>query len=57
MIVTHEVSGETEAVLDRHIEGLFGRDVWVTLLRAAGFAVDVVVTDEGPDVFVGALRG
>jgi SAM-dependent methyltransferase len=57
VIVTHEVSGETEAVLDRHIEGLFARDVWVTLLRAAGFAVDVAVSDAGRDVFVGVLRG
>jgi SAM-dependent methyltransferase len=57
VIVTHEAGGETQAVLDRHIEGLFARDAWVTLLRAAGFAVDVVLSDEGRDVFVGVLRG
>lgn len=57
MIVTCEAGGETQAVHDRHIEGLFARDVWVSQLRAAGFAVDVALSDEGRDVFVGVLRG
>jgi SAM-dependent methyltransferase len=57
VIVTHEVSGASRAVLDRHIEGLFARGVWVNLLRSAGFEVDVAVSDEGRDIFVGVLPG
>ena len=57
VIVTHDVSGESQAVLDRHVEGLFARDVWLNLFRAAGFAVEVAVSDEGRDIFVGVLLG
>jgi SAM-dependent methyltransferase len=56
VIVTHDVSGESHAVLDRHVEGLFPRDLWLRLLRSAGSAVDVVVSGEGRDIFVGVLR-
>jgi SAM-dependent methyltransferase len=57
VIVTHDISGESQAVLDRHVEGLFARDVWLNLLRAAGFAVEVAVSHEGRDIFVGVLLG
>ena len=53
VLVTHDVNGHSEAALDRHIEGLFGRDDWIRWLRAAGFSVDVAVSDEGRDIFVG----
>jgi SAM-dependent methyltransferase len=52
VIVTHDAHGQTEAVLDRHLEGLFLRDDWLRWLRAAGFSVDVAVSDEGRDIFV-----
>ena len=57
VIVTHEAGRESHAVLDRHVEGLFARDAWLKLLRAAGFAVDIAVSDEGRDIFVGVLLG
>jgi SAM-dependent methyltransferase len=56
VIVTHEESGESQAVLDRHVEGLFTRHLWLRLLRSAGFAVHVAASDEGRDIFVGVLR-
>ncbi len=52
VIVTHLPGGESRAVLDRHIEGLFSRDDWVRWLRAAGFSLQVEVSDEGRDIFV-----
>jgi hypothetical protein len=57
VIVTHEASGESQAVPDRHIEGLFARRMWLNLLRSAGFEVDVGVRDEGRDIFVGVKHG
>lgn len=56
VIVTHEPDGASEVVLDRHVEGLFARDDWVRWLRAAGFRIDIVTSDEGRDIFVG-VRG
>ncbi len=53
VIVTHEASGQSEVVLDRHVEGLFARDEWLRWLHTAGFAVETAVSDEGRDIFIG----
>jgi SAM-dependent methyltransferase len=55
-IVTREPGGETRSVLDSHLEGLFAADDWLRLLRAAGFAADVAISDEGRDIFIGVLK-
>lgn len=55
-IMTREASGESNVVLDHHVNGLFARDDWRRLLDEAGFDVDIAVGDEGRDVFVGILR-
>lgn len=39
------------AVHDRHVEGLFSRETWVSVLRGAGFRVEIVGRD------LGALEG
>ncbi len=35
-------SGESEALHDRHVEGLFPRQTWLDLLRDTGFAAQIV---------------
>ena len=54
-------SGEVRLVHDRHIEGVFPREVWLRLLTEAGFAVETItrpfdddVTDE---IFLCRKRG
>ena len=50
--------GSVEVVHDRHVEGLFPRATWVTLLERCGFEVEVVpfehseIEDERHEVFV-----
>lgn len=42
----------TRIEYDRHIEGLFGRNVWLRLLRETGFQPSIVVDSYKRDVFV-----
>ncbi len=37
----HEDGQEPRCILDRHVEGLFSRDVWLKLLAGAGFQTEV----------------
>jgi SAM-dependent methyltransferase len=43
--VLRDVDGSVRVIHDRHTEGLFPRDTWLRLLRAAGFAPAVVSFD------------
>lgn len=47
-----EADGSIQVEHDRHIEGLFSREVWLHLLRHNGFAPRVVVDSYGRDIFV-----
>jgi SAM-dependent methyltransferase len=55
-IVMRDASGDSRVVHDRHVEGLFPRATWQTLLDAVGFDVSVVVDPWGRDLFVGRRR-
>lgn len=45
VLTLREADGEVRVVHDRHLEGLFSRDTWLTLLKDAGFAPEVVPFD------------
>jgi SAM-dependent methyltransferase len=51
-ILTREEDGETRVVHDRHVEGLFARSQWLTLLRGAGFDARVIRDKWERDVFL-----
>ena len=42
--------GEVRAIHDRHVEGIFGRDVWVRLLSQAGYVVETIARPFDDDV-------
>ncbi len=50
-----EPDGAARVEHDRHIEGIFNREVWLRLLRQNGFEPKIVVDSYGRDIFV-ALR-
>jgi SAM-dependent methyltransferase len=52
-----ERDGSVRMVHDRHVEGLFPRETWLTLLRAAGFEPTIIHDEWGRDLFVGRRRG
>jgi len=47
-----EANGAVRVEHDRHIEGLFGCDEWLQLLRDAGFQPKIVAAPWRQDVFV-----
>ncbi len=47
-----EADGSIQVEHDRHVEGLFSREVWLRLLRQNGFTPNVVVDPYGRDIFV-----
>ncbi|MDQ6794672.1 MAG: class I SAM-dependent methyltransferase [Chloroflexota bacterium] len=49
----HEADGGVEVHLDRHINGLFSRDLWLDLLADVGFEASSTVDDWDRVVFVG----
>lgn len=57
-----DADGSVRVVHDRHVEGLFARDTWLTLLHNAGFTARVVPFDHSElepgayEVFVGVKR-
>jgi hypothetical protein len=56
-----EADGSVRVEQDRHIEGLFPREMWLRLLDGAGFEATMVPFEhsevkEGLDVFVGVRR-
>ena len=42
-----ERDGSIRVAHDRHVEGLFSRDVWLRLLYEAGFRPNVIPIDHG----------
>lgn len=42
-----DVDGATRVIHDRHVMGLFGRDVWLKLIAAAGFESFTVPVEHG----------
>ena len=50
-----ETDGRTRVEHDRHIEGLFGREEWLQLLREVGFQPRGIVDAWGRDIFVGVF--
>jgi SAM-dependent methyltransferase len=51
-ILIHEKTGETRAVHERHVLGLFARARWMSLLREVGFRPSVVQDARVRDVFL-----
>lgn len=56
-ILLRDERGETRAVHDRHVEGLFSRADWLRLLREVGFEPRVVLDSSGRDIFLGKRGG
>lgn len=48
-----EADGTVRVEYDRHILGLFGRDVWLRLLRDVGFEPKIIPDQYNREVFVG----
>ena len=57
VIVLRDKSGDARVVHDCHIEGLFPREVWMRLLREAGFEPSILNDEWGRDVFVAKRPG
>jgi trans-aconitate methyltransferase len=51
-----DADGRVRVLHDRHVMGLFGRDVWRHLLGETGFAVHSVLDGYGREVFIGTKR-
>jgi SAM-dependent methyltransferase len=47
-----EENGDVRVVHDRHVEGLFPRQVWLDAFRAAGLSVSSSLDQFGRDVFI-----
>jgi hypothetical protein len=56
-LLLRDPRGDTRIVHDRHVHGLFARDLWLKLLHESGFAASVVRDDWGRDVFVARRLG
>ena len=56
-LLLREPDGSMRAELDRHVCGLFERELWLRLLREVGFAPRIVVDAYGRDLFVAARTG
>ena len=60
--VLRDADGSARVELDRHVEGLFSRDVWLRLLTEAGFMPKIVPFDHSElepgssEIFVGSKR-
>ena len=52
VIVLRDKSGDTRVVHDCHIEGLFPREVWMRLLREAGFEPSTLSDAWGREIFI-----
>ncbi len=52
-ILLHESGKETQFKYDRHVFGLFKRDVWLKLLRVVGFESKVVHDSFNRELFIG----
>jgi hypothetical protein len=48
-----EAGGGVRAVHDRHVMGLFGREVWLRLLRESGFEPYTQIDGFGRELFMG----
>jgi len=46
VITLREADGTVRVEHDRHVEGVYSREVWLELLRAAGFEPEIVRTSE-----------
>ena len=51
--ILREPDGSVRVVGDRHVEGLFGREVWLRLLAESGFEARSVIDPWAHDIFVG----
>ena len=56
-ILLRDRNGDARVVHDCHIEGLFPREVWMRLLREAGFEPSILNDEWGRDVFVAKRPG
>jgi len=52
VLALRDAAGEVRVVHDRHVEGVFPRATWLSLLAAAGFEARVVHDPWGRDLFV-----
>jgi SAM-dependent methyltransferase len=48
--------GRVKVVHDRHVMGLFGRDVWLQLLEEIGFEAHAVPDQYGREIWIGVKR-
>jgi SAM-dependent methyltransferase len=55
-ILRRDGDGETRLVHDRHVEGLFARSQWLTILRGAGFDARVIHDKWERDMFLACRR-
>ncbi len=56
-LLLRDTSGETRVVHDRHVHGLFAREIWLRLLHETGFAPGVMRDDWGRDFFIARRLG
>ena len=55
-ILLHEQGKNTQIKYDRHVLGLFKRDVWLRLLEDVKFNAKIIEDFEGRDLFVGTKQ-